>query len=59
MAPKLESDYIFLLGYNVLYKEYNLTRFNHQKKRYSTRTGVRRMRSRQIKPLKPIRLLNL
>ena len=30
MVPNIESDYILLLGYSILYKEYNLTRFNHQ-----------------------------
>ena len=34
MVPNIESDYILLLGYTILYKEYNLTRFNHQKKHY-------------------------
>ena len=32
MVPDIE---FLLLGYSILYKEYNLTRFNHQKKRYS------------------------
>ena len=32
MVPNIEQDYILHLGYSVLYKEYNLTRFNHQKK---------------------------
>ena len=27
----MEQDSILLLGYSILYKEYNLTRFNHQK----------------------------
>ena len=31
MVPITEQDYILLLGYGFLYKEYNLTRFNHQK----------------------------
>ena len=31
MVPNIEQDDILLLGYSVLYKEYNLTRFNHQK----------------------------
>ena len=31
MVPKIESDYVLLLGYSILYKEYHLTRFNHQK----------------------------
>ena len=31
MVPNIEQDYILLLGYSILYKEYNLTRFNHQK----------------------------
>ena len=35
MVPIIESDYILILGYSILYKEYNLTRFDHQKKRYS------------------------
>ena len=28
-VPNIESDYILLLGYSILYKEYNLTRVNH------------------------------
>ena len=32
MVPMLDLDYILLLGYSILYQEYNLTRFNHQKK---------------------------
>ena len=35
MVPNIEQDYILLLGYSILYKEYNLTGFNHQKKHYS------------------------
>ena len=35
MVPNMEYDYILLLVYSILYKEYNLTRFIHQKKRYS------------------------
>ena len=31
MVPNIEKDSILLLGYTILYKEYNLTRFNHQK----------------------------
>ena len=31
MVPITELDYILLLEYSILYKEYNLTRFNHQK----------------------------
>ena len=31
MVPSIEQDYILHLGYSILYKEYNLTRFNHQK----------------------------
>ena len=31
MVPNIESDYILLLGYSILYKEYNLTGFSHQK----------------------------
>ena len=31
MVPMIEEEYIPLLGYSILYKEYNLTRFNHQK----------------------------
>ena len=31
MVPIIESDYILILGYSILYKECNLTRFNHQK----------------------------
>ena len=31
MVPNIEYDYILLLGYSILYKECNLTRFNHQK----------------------------
>ena len=34
MVPYIDS--ILLLGYSILYKEYYLTRFNHQKKHYST-----------------------
>ena len=30
-VPNIEQDYILLLGYSILYKEYYLTRFNHQK----------------------------
>ena len=37
MLANIEYEYILLLGYSILYiyKEYNLTRFNHQKKSYS------------------------
>ena len=28
MVPNIEADYILLLGYSILYKEYNLTRFS-------------------------------
>ena len=31
MVPIIDSDSILLLGYSILYKEYNLTRFKHQK----------------------------
>ena len=31
MVPIIEQDSILLLGYSISYKEYNLTRFNHQK----------------------------
>ena len=31
MVPIIEYDSILLLGYSILYKEYYLTRFNHQK----------------------------
>ena len=31
MVPIVEKDYILLFGIVLLYKEYNLTRFNHQK----------------------------
>ena len=31
MVPNIEYDSILLLGYSILYKEYHLTRFNHQK----------------------------
>ena len=31
MVPIIEQDNILLLGYSILYKEYNLTGFNHQK----------------------------
>ena len=31
MVPNKEEDYILLLGYSISYKEYYLTRFNHQK----------------------------
>ena len=31
MVPIIEEEYILLLGYSILYKGYNLTRFNHQK----------------------------
>ena len=31
MVPNIEYDGILLLGYSLLYKEYNLTSFNHQK----------------------------
>ena len=32
MVPNIAQNYILLLGYSILYKEYNLTRLNHQKK---------------------------
>ena len=35
MVPNIESDYVLFLGYRILYKEYYLTRLNHQKKHYS------------------------
>ena len=31
MVPNIEYGYILLLGYSILYKEYCLTGFNHQK----------------------------
>ena len=31
MVPIIEYNYILLLGYSTSYKEYNLTRFYHQK----------------------------
>ena len=31
MVPDVEKDSILLFGYSILYKEYNLTGFNHQK----------------------------
>ena len=31
MVPIIEQDYILLLGYSILYREYYLTGFNHQK----------------------------
>ena len=31
MVRIIESDSILLLGYSILYKGHNLTRFNHQK----------------------------
>ena len=31
MVPNIELDYLLLLGYSILHKEHNLTRFNHQK----------------------------
>ena len=31
MVPNIEEDSILLLRYSILYKEYNLTGFNHQK----------------------------
>ena len=30
-VPIIEYDYILLLGYSILYREYSLTRFNHPK----------------------------
>ena len=38
MVPIIESDSILLFGYNILDEEYNLTRFNHQNKHYSSVT---------------------
>ena len=35
MVPIIEKDSILLLGYSILYMEYYLIGFNHQKKRYS------------------------
>ena len=35
MVPNIEQDSILPLGYSILYKESNLTRFNHQQKHYS------------------------
>ena len=31
MVPTIELDYILFLGYSMFYKDYDLTRFNHQK----------------------------
>ena len=31
MVPSIEKDSILPVGYSILYKEYYLTRFNHQK----------------------------
>ena len=30
-VPNMEQDFILLLGYSILYQEYYLTRFNHQR----------------------------
>ena len=35
MEPNIEQDYIQFLVYGILYKEYNLARFNHKNKHYS------------------------
>ena len=40
MVPIMEKDSILPLECSILYKEYNLTRFNHHKKRYSLEFGV-------------------
>ena len=31
MVPTIEKEYILLLGHSILYKEYDLARFSHQK----------------------------
>ena len=31
MVPNIEQDSVLLLGYSILYKENNLTVFNHKK----------------------------
>ena len=31
LVPNIEYEYTPFLGYSILYKEYNLTRFHHQK----------------------------
>ena len=40
MVPNMEYDSILLLGYSILLKEYNLTRFNHQKQHYSCEVSL-------------------
>ena len=45
MAPIIEQDSILLWGYSILYKEYNLTRFNHQKRHYSYERGITNLAS--------------
>ena len=44
MVPNIAYDYILLLGYSIFYKEYYLTRFNHQK-------NTTQMNSKDIKEL--------
>ena len=35
MVPNIEQDSILFSGYSTLYKEYNVTTFNHKNKDYS------------------------
>ena len=41
MVPNVEQDYIFLLGYCILYMEHHLTGSNHQRRK-SLRTSKKR-----------------
>ena len=46
MVPNIEQDYILLLGYSILYKEYDLTRVNHQKN--TTQLAVVGLRLKEV-----------
>ena len=50
MVANVEEDYILLLVYSILFKEYNLTPFNHQK-------TLLRCSKRLFGPIVPLRIM--
>ena len=58
MVPIIELDYILLLGYSIVYKEYNLIGFNHQKNATQLRSSFKSSTSSQSEVLRPEPLIN-
>ena len=48
MVPNIESDYVLLLGYSILYKECYLTRFNDRTKTKKTTTKKKKRYSFEL-----------